>query len=212
MKDTGGGQCRVSAPGVTETAGTALCGRQFRNFTPSGSHVGLKNKLGHALSVLNTSLVTRGVQKEHQNFTGIVRVDDANALSNGNAVARAKAAARVYKTGNASGAGLHAYARAYLKSAPGGDDSLWPFKAGAQIHACRMAGGRGQKIILPLGVELTRTCAYKGNVHGGHACVVRYACCLRRAGGVLCGKIIVHQLLVAQVFGGGKRGVGTLAR
>ena len=119
MKGTGGSQHRVSAPGVTETAGTALCGRQFRNFAPSGSHVGLKNKLGHALAVLNTSLVTRGVQKEHQNFTGIVRVDDANALSNGNAVARAKAAARVNKTCNASRAGLHTYARAYLEPVPG---------------------------------------------------------------------------------------------
>ncbi len=169
MKDAGGCQRRVSAPSVTETAGTALCGRQFRNFTPSGSHVGLKNKLGHALAVLNTSLVTRGVQKEHQNFTGIVRVDDANPLSHGNAIARAKAAARIYKTGNASGAGLHADARANLKSAPGRDDSFRDLKAGAQIHACRLAGGRGQKIILSLRVELTRTCAHKGNVHGGHA-------------------------------------------
>ena len=83
--------------------------------------------------------------------------------------ARAKAAARVHKTGNACGAGLHADARAYLEPAPGGDKGFRHIKAGAQIHACRLAGGGGQKIILPLCVELTRPGAHKGNVHGGHA-------------------------------------------
>ena len=180
MKGTGGSQHGVSAPGVTKTARTALCGRQFRNFAPSGSHVGLKNKLGHALAVLDASLVTRGVQKEHQNFTRIVRVNDADALGNGDAVARAKTTARIDKTGNASGTGLHAYACAYLEPAPGGDNSLGPVQAGAQIHACRLAGGRGQKIILPLSVEFTRTDTHKGNIHGGSACVV-----VVRRGGVL---------------------------
>ena len=186
MKVAGGCQRRVSAPGVTETAGTALCGRQFRNFTPSGSHVGLKNKLGHALSVLNTSLVTRGVQKEHQNFPGIVRVDDADALGDGDAVARAKAAARVNKTGNTSRAGLHTDARAYLEPAPGGNERFGRIKAGAQIHACRLAGGGSKKIVLPLGIEFTRAGAHKRNVHGGHACFVRHAWVLRRVGSVLC--------------------------
>ena len=87
---------------------------------------------------------------------------------------------------------------------PGGNNRFGRIKAGPQIHACRLAGGGSKKIVLPLGIEFTRAGAHKRNVHGGHA-LVEVVCLF---GGVLLCLVVVHRLLLAQLFVGGKSRIG----
>lgn len=130
---------------VSEAARTAFRGGKGA-FLPLRHDNGLKDQLGHALAASDTSALRRGIEQHDDDFPGIIGVDDAHALSNHKAVARAEPAAGVEETGNPRQLGLHSQTGRHRQTFSGKNLPGIFIKTGAQIRTNGMGGRRGQAV------------------------------------------------------------------